>query len=212
MLNTQKIQDIKARGAVGKQRWAVENDYTPEFDISFYLGERVVSENIFRLGLFQTVYYHLEFPSINESFEFRGNLRLSEYLGSLRYNLTTDKLMLFLKGGYGWSGYRLTNVSINGDTLPVPDVPLNYVLRRKRSPKYLPNTLHVGAGIEWVPRKSFTGSEIGIRGEVLFYWDSLDIRTNTPGITLSDIPPDSNSAVPLNITRPVFSLAVTLSR
>ena len=59
--------------------------------------------------------------------------------------------------------------------------------------------------------KSWEAVDIGIRGEVHFYWDSLDIRSDTTDITLSDISPDSTSAAPLNITRPVLSLAVTLS-
>ena len=211
MLNTKKIQDIRARVAVGEQRWSVENDYMFESGIFLYLGERLVIENIFHLDFFQTVSYHLEFPDINEVFEFRGKLHGSEYLGSLRFNLTTGNFMIFAKGGYGWSGYNLNNVSINGDPLPVLDDPLYRVLYRKRSSRLLPNTLHVGGGIEWLPIKAFVGSEIGIRGEVLFFWDSLDIGTNTPDITLTDSPPDSASAVPLNITRPVFSLALTLS-
>ena len=209
MLNTKNIQEIRARGDVGEQRWSVDKDYMYEFGISFYPGERLVSENLIRGGD-STVYYHLELPAINEVFQLSGDLTVLEYLGSLRYNLTTGRLMLFLKGGYGWSRYRLENVSINGDPLPDPDDPLNHVLYRKRSSRFLPNTLHVGGGIEWLPIKSW-GPDIGIRGEVHFYWESLDIRSDTTDITLSDISPDSTSAAPLNITRPVLSLAVTLS-
>ena len=210
MLNTKKIQDIRARGAVGEQRWSVEKDYMPEVNISFYIGERLVNEHLIRFSS-QMVYYHLELPAVNEVFELRGDLHGTEYLGNLRYNLTTGRLMLFLKGGYGWSGYRLTNVSINGDPLPEPDDPLTHVLYRERPSIFLPNTLHVGGGIEWLLRKSLVWSHISIRGEVLFYWDSLDISSNTTDITLSDISPDGTSAAPLNITRPVLSLAVTLS-
>ena len=180
-----------------------------EYGISVYSGERLVSEHLIRLGT-PTVYYDLELSGINEVFELRGDLRFLAYLGSLRLNLTTGGLLLFLKGGYGWSGYRLANISINGDPLPVPDDPLDHVLYRKRASRLLPNTWHVGGGIEWLLLKSFEG-DIGIRGEVLFYWESLDIRSDTSDITLSDIPPDNTSAFPLNITRPVLTLAVTLS-
>ena len=211
MLNTKKIQDIRARGTMGEQRWSVEKDYMFEGSISFYLGERWVSENLMRFGS-PTTYYHLEFPDINQVFQLRGDLYFSEYSGSLRYNLTTGSLMPFLKSGYGWSGYRLANVSINGDPLPEPNDPLTHVLYRKRPSIFLPNTLHVGGGIEWLLWKSWgEATNISIRGEVLFYWDSLDISSDTTEITLSDLAPDSTSAAPLNITRPVLSLSVTLS-
>ena len=201
MLNTKQLHDIRAEGAVGQQRWSVENDYMLDpIGISFYLGERLVSENLIRGGA-STVYYHLELPAINEVFQLSGDLTLFEYLGSLRYNLTTGRLMLFLKGGYGWSVYRLGDISINGDPLPEPNGLLKPVLDQKRSLEYLPNTLLVGGGIEWLPWKSWEG-HIGIRGEVHFYWESLDIRSDTTNITLSDISPDS-------LSRPVFSLAVT---
>ena len=210
MLNTKRLLDIRARGDVGKQRWSVDKDNMFELGISFYLGERWVSENLIHIGT-QQVSYHLDLPDINDVFQLRGDLSGMEYLGSLRYNLTTGRLMLFLKGGYGWSGYRLANVSINGDPLPEPNDPLTHVLYRKRPSIFLPNTLQGGGGIEWLLWKSWVDVNISIRGEVLFYWDSLDISSDTTEITLSDLAPDSASAAPLNITRPVLSLAVTFS-
>ena len=209
MLNTKHIQERRPHGAVGEQRWrSVEYYYVHDFfGISFHLGERLENEHLIRIKS-SKVYYHLELPAI-EDFQLSGDLDVLEYLGSLRYNLTTGRLMLFLKSGYGWTGYQLANVSINDDPLSEPNDPLNHVLRRKRSPKYLPNTLYVGAGIEWLLLKSWMDGTIGIRGEVHFYWESLHIRSDTSDITLSDISPDSPSAAPLNSARPVFSLAVT---
>jgi hypothetical protein len=208
MLNTKKTQELRARGAVGEQQWFFRFYDPYDVSIAFYPGERLVSEHFIRFGT-STVLYHLELPSSNKDFLLIGHLTGLEYLGSLRCNLTTGRLKLFLKGGYGWTRYWLKNVSINGDPLSKPKDPLNHVLRRKRSPKYLPNTLHVGAGIEWLLVKSFTLRDVGIRGEVLFYWESLDIRSDTSDITLSDISPDSPSAAPLNRTRPVFRLTWT---
>ena len=208
MLNTEQIQELRARGAVGEQRWFFSSYDKKDVNIAFYPGERMVSENFIRFGT-STVLYHLKFPSINENFLLSGHLTVLEYLGSLRCNLTTGRLMLFLKGGYGWTQYWFKNVSINDIPLSEPNGPLNHVLYRKRSSRFLPNTLLVGGGIEWLLLKSFTESNVGIRGEVLFYWDSLDIHSDTTDITLSDISPDSPSAAPLNITRPVFSLTMT---
>ena len=208
MLNTKKIQELRARGAVGEQRWFFKFYDQYDVSIAFYPGERMVSEHFTRFGT-STVRYYLELPSSNEDFLLSGHLTVLEYLGSLRGNLTTGRLKLFLKGGYGWTRYWLKNVSINGDPLSKPKDPLNHVLRRKRSPKYLPNTLHVGVGIEWLLVKSWTQPDVGIRGEVLFYWESLDIRSDTSDITLSDISPESASAASLNVPRPVFRLTWT---
>lgn len=209
MLNTKKIQELRERGAVGEQRWFFRFYNLYDVSIAFYPGERMVSEHFTRFET-STVLYYLELPSSNEDFLLSGHLTVLEYLGSLRCNLTTGRLKLFLKGGYGWTRYWLKNVSINGDPLSKPKDPLNHVLRRKRSPKYLPNTLHVGVGIEWLLVKSWTQRDVSIRGEVLFYWESLDIRSDTSDITLSDISPESASAASLNVPRPVFRLTWTL--
>lgn len=207
MLSTKKIQDIRARGADGEQRWSVERDQMIESGIYFFLSDRLVSEHLWR-HLWRSgspnIYYHLEFPDINEVFRLRGHLHFSEYSGSLRYNLMTGSFIPFLKGGYGWSSYRLSNVSINGDALSETDV---HPLYQKRPWRLLPNTFHVGGGIEWLPINSvLMGGDFAIRGEVLVYFDSLDIRSNMTDITLSDISPDSTSP-----TWPVFRLVMMFS-
>ena len=219
VLNAKQIHDISERledairrggGDVGEWEWLVEGVYLLNFGVYFYLGERLVSENSLRVGS-PVLYYYRELPAINEVFRLRGNLDFWEYSGSLRYNLTTDSFMLFLKGGYGWSKYRLEKVSTNGDPLPEPDGPWNYRPNWKRPLTLLPNTYHIGAGIEWLRRDlGRTSVDISLRGEVLFHWHSVGSDFDMTYITPSGISLGSTSVAPLNIKRPVLSLAATI--
>ena len=123
--------------------------------------------------------------------------------------------MLFLKGGYGLSWYRLENISTNGELLPNDKGPWINKPDFKRLSTYLPNTYHFGAGIEWVPFRnifgSVTGLDFGIRGEVLLYGHFLGIDFDKVYITPSGAEIRSNSTASSFIPRPVFSLAATFS-
>ena len=224
MLNEEQIHHISDRleeaitlgfRPIGENRRFVEDVYLIESSICLYLGERLVSESSIRFGS-PTLYYELDLSAVNDVFQLRGDIKFWEYSGSFRFNLTTGSFMLFLKGGYGWSLYRLKNVSTNGVLLPEPDGPWSHVLDWKSPSTLLPNTWHVGTGIERMPARSLgysslCGTDIGLRGEILFYRHSLGIGFDTTYRTPSGISLGSTSAAPLTIMRPVLSLGVTLS-
>ena len=248
MLDTKQIDDISERlEDVIRQRidlpWLIRRSVVDvhrfHSNIHLYLGERWVSENSLRVVSGRVDYDfewpvrpdndNSESPVINEVFQLHGDLKFYEYSGSLRYNLTTGSLMLFLKGGYGWSLYRIENVSTNGKPLPEPNGSWINMPTSRHPSTFLPNTGHFGAGIEWVPFRNSIGSplfgiDISIRAEAFIYRAALADGFNMIYIDPVDpaidpaIDPDQSgiwgresSATPLSITQPVFSVAATLS-
>ena len=218
MLNAKQMHDISDRlddairrglGDVGEERRFVEDVYMSDIEFELYLGERLVSRNLLRAAS-ATISYDLLLPSTSKVFELRGDLNFHEYSGSLRYNLTTGSFMIFATGGYGWSWYRLENVSTNGIPLPEPNSPWSHVPHWKRPSTFLPNTWHFGGGIEWVPFQNINrplwGLDIGIQAEALIYRHSLGIDFDTNYITPSGILFARTSTTSPFITRPVLRL------
>lgn len=99
-----------------------------------------------------------------------ADLELWEYAGSLRYNLRTGSLMPFLKAGYGLSWFRLDDATLGGEPLS-PDA-----TAWKRKPdlappdNLLPNTWHLGAGLEAVPIRNLGGRAQGLDVTVKASW------------------------------------------
>ena len=221
MLNAKQMHDISERlddairrglGDIGEERRFVEDAHTFEIEFDLYLGERLVSQNLLRSAS-ATIGYDLLLSSTNKVFKLRGDLNFHEYSGSLRYNLKTGSFMIFAKGGYGLSWYRLENVSTNGIPLREPNSPWTPVLDWKRPSTYLPNTWHFGGGIEWVPFRN-TGSsvvDIGIQAEALIYAHSLGIDFDTNYITQSGILLARTSTASPIITRPVLRLMLKIT-
>ncbi len=208
-------QFIRADSVVGQQIRFIENTTLSYFEISLYLGKRFASENTLRAGR-MPMGVDVTFPTIGEVFRLRGDLSFVEYSGSIRYSLTTSRLMPFIKGGYGLSWYRVENASTNGDPLPQPDGPWVGQPTIEDLSSFLPDTWHIGGGFEWVPlqsRASFPrGIDLGIRAELLLYYvHSLGtgIQTVVPTPSGIDIPAGSASAP--SIVRTVYNLALTVS-
>ena len=171
------------------------NFYILHGEITLYLGERFVSQNWLRFG-YPTIGYNFTTPKTNKVSQFRGNLNYWEYLGSLRYNLTTGSLMTFVKAGYGLRWYWLKNVSINGK----PFSALNSSRINKLPLRFLPNTWHLGAGIEWMFLRnikfSLLSADVSIRGEAVIYRHYFNTAAWTQATRF--------------ITEPVFNLALTM--
>ena len=211
-----RLDGVINQGAdiVGEASRSVENIHVRYFEIDFYLGERLVIQNLWCHGS-SVIGYDLQLSS-NEVFEIRGDLNFREYSGSLRYNMMKGSFMLFLKGGYGLSWYRLENISTDGELLPNHNGPWINKPDFKRLSTYLPNTGHFGGGIEWVPFQniffgSVAGLDIGIRAEGLFYGHCLGIDFDEVYTTSSGAKIRSNSTASSFILRPVLSLAATFS-
>lgn len=221
ILNAKQMPAISGRlddairrglGDVGEERRSVEDVYMTDIDLDLYLGERLVSQNLLR-GASTKISYDILLPSTNKIFELRGDLSFLEYSGSLRYNLKTGSFMIFARGGYGWSRYRLENVSTNGIPLREPNSPWTPVLDWKRPLTFLPNTWHFGGGIEWVPFRNIRSSviDIGIQAEALIYAHSLGIDFDTNYITPSGVLLARISTTSPFITRPVLRLMLKIT-
>ena len=186
-------------------------------EIALYLGERFASQNALYVES-SNIYYDLTFQSIDgseipETFQLRGNLIYYEYSGSLRYNLTTGSLMVFLKGGYDRRWYRLKNISDNNGPFPDPNSPWVSKPTLKDLSTFLPNTLYFGGGIEWVPVRNIgvlsSGIDVGILGELLVYRAHFRIGLDTLLPAVSRITTNGTSVTsPYITTQGVFRLTL----
>ena len=139
-----------------------------------------------------------------------------EYSGGLRYNFSTGGLMPYLKGGYGLSWYRVESVTANGELLDTPNGPWIRQPTISDLSSFLPNTWHLGGGLEWVLIRSYApipkGIDVGIRGDLLLYFHKLGGQIPFDSQSGSAMAPGNLAELPQNptITRPVFNLAVTI--
>ena len=158
---------------------------SPYYLATFFVGTRFVSENILRHSR-SAVGYETRYSTIPTPLRIDAELNMWEYAGSLRFNALTGRIMPYGKVGYGLSWYRLERVRVDGDTIDVPDSP--WVRRPSLSPleNLLPNTFHLGAGIEALTvlsrRPSLPGGlDVGLKLEWAAYFHPL-------GLELEDVP------------------------
>ena len=164
---------------IGEQRPRIEDALMIQGETNLYFGKYFVSQNSLRWGS-PTFSYDITLPSTEEVFQICGNIDFLEYSGSFRgnlradnFNLRVDNLMIFAKGGYGWSWYRLKDVSTNDE-----------LLSNRNGTWVNKPTLHFGGGIEWVICPNFIKNfkdfpsdiDMSIQCEGLFYWHSLRDR------------------------------------
>jgi hypothetical protein len=178
----------------------VENAVSGLFQINFFVGDRFVSENSLRhsrSGIRETFHFN-DIPD----FRLASELNMWEYAGSLRYNLTRSSFQPFAKIGYGNTWYRLEKVSTQGTKLPTPSSA--WVRNPFENAKYLlPNTWHVGAGIDigvFRGRGPFIpgGLDFSLKVDWTMYTHNLGLdETNIPldllvsvGRTAADLPRD----------------------
>ncbi len=164
--------------------------------VSLYLGKRLVSSNTLRHARHDLGFDLLVLPS-SRVFQTRAELNMWEYAGSLRYNLAVDKLQPYFKLGYGLSWYRLENVTtqlVGTDPNPVPLDPADgqWVRKPWANPdgstnafaNILPNTWHVGAGIELIPISSIApiprGIEVSLQLDWSWHHHKLGLQTLIP--------------------------------
>lgn len=123
--------------------------------------------------------FEIRQPALGRSVPVRANLELWEYSGSLRYNFYTGALQPFAKLGYGASWYRLANARIGDEPFQEPRTP--WVRKPSVFPpeNLLPNTWHVGGGLEALPITSFApfpkGLDVGIRASYAVYFHGLGL-------------------------------------
>jgi len=157
----------------------MDNSVGPFLQIAFYIGGHFATENTLR-NTRTTFGSVVEFNNI-PSYTYSAELDYWEYAGSIRYSLTSSRLQPFLKGGYGWSWYRLENVRANGE--PFTQAESDWV----KPNSIWPNVWHLGLGIEFIPWKRVGkfpgGMELAFRFEYARYMEDL-------GLDLSGVPLD----------------------
>jgi hypothetical protein len=130
----------------------------------------------------------------------QGTLDFWEYVGSLRYNLATKSIQPFMKAGYGLSWYRLEDVTFAGNRLG--EGVSEWVRKPSLFHNLLPNTWHLGAGLEYLPVSSVGGFDVGIKGDIAVHSHNLGVSASTSEISFVQ---------ESHIFRWVLSLAATLT-
>lgn len=155
-----------------------ENDAATIGKFNFYLGKRMVSENMVR-HLTSITGFDIQQLALGRAVPVRADLEMWEYAGSLRYNLFPGRLQPFVKAGYGLSWYRLKNARLGDQPLDNPDT--EWVRRPSLLPprNLLPNTWHLGFGVELIPFRSYAafpkGVDLGLRADYAIYFHSLGL-------------------------------------
>lgn len=168
----------------------------PLLRVQLFIGDRISTTNSlvhFRSDLEN----RLQFNNIDD-LTLNGELNWWEYTGSLRYSLLTGALRPYLKGGYGLSWYRLEDVAIGGELLDAPNSP--WIRKPGFIKNVLPNTWHVGGGLELLTLKGFGGLpgglDLALSAEWLRYTNKIGLdAAGLPlpelillGFTVDDLP------------------------
>jgi len=156
----------------------VKNSFAPKFGVNLYLGKHFVTENAIRHSRSE-IAVDISLTNRPEPYKLRADMNFWEYIGSLRYNITTGNFLLYLKTGYGISFYRVENIRGDGQKIEHPNTP--WVRRPTWHKLYnlLPNTTHFGWGFEFIPFKSYgnfpKSIDIGLRLEYLWFNNKLGL-------------------------------------
>jgi hypothetical protein len=143
------------------------------YGVTLFLGRRFTSENTIRHSN-GAVRADVTVSTLPGRFPLTLNLDMWEYTGSVRYNIASGGLQPFIKAGYGLSWYRITDAQFNGELLG------NGKTRWVRRPGFfhnlLPNTFHIGGGLEFIPVRSVSGVDVGFRGDFTLYSHRLGLK------------------------------------
>jgi len=147
--------------------------------VGFYLGKHWVTENTFHSSRSDLSLDGPVAARPGNPFKLRGSLKLYELAGSIRYNVFTGGLQPYGKIGYGWSWYRVENLSTDGVPLTDPNGPWI------RQPHFFPfdnlwpNTIHYGAGLEYFLFRSnaplLRGTDLSVKFEWTAYHHDLGL-------------------------------------
>lgn len=176
-----QIEAITGDGAAGgfMIERHTELALAPQVRFESHIGKHLVSENVLRRVSGQ-VGIDIRPADAPSAVPVRANLELWEYVGSLRYNLSTGAVQPFVRAGYGLSWYRLTDATLGGQ--PMEPDRTEWIRQPSLFPpeNLLPNTWHAGFGVEVVPVRSFApfprGLDVGIRASWSVFAHGLGLR------------------------------------
>jgi hypothetical protein len=136
------------------------------FQLNFNLGMRLISENTLRYSS-ALMGENIDIKQRMEPFKIRTTLNFWEYSGSFRYNLKSGKVQPYVKAGYGWTWFRVKNISAEGQTLKQSGSSWVRKPSLSRFENLLPNSWHYGFGIEVLPVRTMNGLDVGLKLEYL---------------------------------------------
>jgi hypothetical protein len=189
----------------------MERAVVPVYKVVFHMGRRFTTENQLRHSRTDVV-STATFSDIPD-FSQTGKLNLWEYAGSLRYNLATGRIEPHLKAGYGWSWYRIEDLATN--EVPFENEATEWIRKPGFFENLLPNTFHVGGGLDVVPiinLGGLQGLDVTLRGAFQLYIHDLGLDESglnleqlvDLGFTAENLPRDRT------ITRPEFTFTISV--
>lgn len=185
----------------------------PLFRLQLFIGDRFTSTNSV-LHFRSDMNLRLQFNNIDD-FTLTGDLNWWEYVGSLRYSVLTGSIQPYLKGGYGLSWYRLENVSTNLGLIDEPNS--KWVRKPGFFENLLPNTWHIGAGLELMAIRGHGGLpgglDFSLAAEWLYFTNKLGV--DATGVAIEELVQLGVSADQLPrerwVGRNVLNLTATIS-
>jgi hypothetical protein len=161
---------------------AVERVSVPTYGISLFLGRRFASENSLRHSN-GTIRTDVSVSTVAGLYPLSVNLEMWEYTGSLRYNISLGGLQPFVKVGYGRSWYRLTDARFNNQVLGNGNS--RWVRRAGLLGSLVPNTWHIGGGLEFIPIRGVGRLDWGFRGDFTLYSHNLGLKNEEGSFLLA---------------------------
>ncbi|MBN1481407.1 hypothetical protein EH223_03480 [candidate division KSB1 bacterium] len=192
----------------------LDRQVSPYYQVVFYIGDRLVSENTLRNAR-SMLGFNVNFNNV-PSYNYSAEINMWEYAGSFRYNLTTSNFQPFIKGGYGLSWYRLENAQANGEVFMTKDS--EWIRQPSISPlkNILPNTWHVGGGIEFLILKKRgrvpQGLDLSVRADYTLFVHRLGLDLSNVRLDKLKLFFPTAGSIPggETVTRDGFNLAITL--
>lgn len=151
---------------------ASESTSDPVYGITLFLGRRFVSENTLRHSR-NRLSQEFVVQGVPGVHVLSSELNMWEYAGSLRYNLRTGSFQPFVKGGYGLSWYRIEKAAL--DTTVLGDGNSRWVRKPALFDNLLPNTWHLGAGLEFLPVSGVRSWDWGLKAEAIMFTHNLGV-------------------------------------
>lgn len=145
------------------------------YGITLFLGRRFTSENTIRHS-YGGVRADVTVSTLPGRFPLTLNLDMWEYTGSVRYNIAPGSVQPFVKAGYGLSWYRVTDARFNGELLG--NGKSRWVRRPSLFHNLLPNTWHLGGGLEFIPVRGVGHVDVGFRGDLTVYSHRLGLKAD----------------------------------
>ena len=190
------------------------NPKSPVFQLAFYIGDYFATINSLRNSQSEHI-ITVEFDDI-DPYIYYSEINLWEFSGSFRYNLFLSNLRPYFLGGYSWFWYRLENVKSNGVLFETHQTDWINQPSFDSLSSLLPNSFHLGIGLEWVIIKGFKqfprGIDLTVRGEYGLFFQKVGVdfsdiesgRVEPLFPTLDDVP-DSGT-----VTRQLVNLVISI--